>query len=205
MSPISFFSIEEEGSPSPIRPVEPVAEKTITFLELDEAEEPRKRTELVVETERAPNDGVNFFGISVEAASEPSTESKESEAVEANNTVMIVEDDNIVSTMLKHILVRKGFEIEVASDGRKASEMISNGAPPALVILDVMLPFVDGFELIRKIRSTDAWQEVPVIMLTAKTREEDIVRALEAGANDYVVKPFQPQELIARVNRHVNQ
>jgi DNA-binding response OmpR family regulator len=62
---------------------------------------------------------------------------------------------------------------------------------------------VDGFELMRRIRESDPWSKVPIIMLTAKSKERDVVRALEAGANDYVIKPFKPEELIARVRRFV--
>jgi DNA-binding response OmpR family regulator len=65
----------------------------------------------------------------------------------------------------------------------------------------VMLPFFDGFQLVRILRAQPGWETVPVIMLTAKTQESDIVRALDAGANDYIVKPFQPKELLARVRR----
>jgi DNA-binding response OmpR family regulator len=66
-----------------------------------------------------------------------------------------------------------------------------------------MLPFVDGFELLKQIRSKPNWTELPIIMLTSKAQEKNIVRALEAGANDYIVKPFQPEELVARVRRFV--
>jgi len=69
------------------------------------------------------------------------------------------------------------------------------------VLLDVMLPYVDGFELIRKIREHPTWSQVPIIMLTAKSTEQHIVRALDNGANDYVVKPFRPGELMARIRR----
>jgi DNA-binding response OmpR family regulator len=73
--------------------------------------------------------------------------------------------------------------------------------PPALILLDVMLPYLDGFELIRKIRRRESWSHVPIIMLTAKSQEQNIVRALDDGANDYVVKPFRPRELMARIRR----
>jgi DNA-binding response OmpR family regulator len=69
------------------------------------------------------------------------------------------------------------------------------------VLLDVMLPFLDGFALVALLRAQPAWKNVPVIMLTAKTQEKDIVRALDEGANDYIVKPFQPAELLARIKR----
>jgi len=117
---------------------------------------------------------------------------------------MVVEDDLIISALLKHMLARRGFEVHLASDGRQASAMVEElTAPPGLVMLDVMLPFVDGFDLITLIRNKQEWKDVPIIMLTSKAQEQNIVRALDAGATDYVVKPFQPEELMARVRRLV--
>jgi DNA-binding response OmpR family regulator len=116
-------------------------------------------------------------------------------------TVFVIEDDRIVAAMVKHLLARQGYNVISASDGREALEMIAGGESPELVLLDVMLPFIDGFELIAQIRSTPAWASVPIVMLTSKTQERNIVRALDAGADDYIVKPFQPQALIARVRR----
>jgi two-component system, OmpR family, alkaline phosphatase synthesis response regulator PhoP len=117
-------------------------------------------------------------------------------------TVMVVEDDQIISALLKHMLARRGFEVHLATDGRQASTMVEDlTVPPGLVMLDVMLPFVDGYDLITLIRSKETWKDVPIIMLTSKAQEQNIVRALDAGATDYVVKPFQPEELMARVRR----
>ena len=118
-----------------------------------------------------------------------------------NPWVMLVEDDAVLSGFLVHLLKRRGFEVHHAEDGLQAEKMLDEIPPPQLVILDIMLPFVDGFELIEKIRDRDLWKDVPIMMLTSKTQEHDIVRALDNGANDYVVKPFQSQELIARVHR----
>ena len=67
--------------------------------------------------------------------------------------------------------------------------------------MDVMLPYVGGFELITEIRQTSGWERVPVIMLTSKSQERDVLRAFDAGVNDYVVKPFRPEEFVARVRR----
>jgi two-component system, OmpR family, alkaline phosphatase synthesis response regulator PhoP len=118
-----------------------------------------------------------------------------------NQAIMIIEDDRIISGLLHHILVRRGYQVHIAADGRAASEMLERITPPQLVLLDVMLPFMDGFELLEQIRAKPDWSAVPIIMLTSKAQEKNIVRALEAGANDYVVKPFQPEELVARVRR----
>lgn len=96
--------------------------------------------------------------------------------------------------------------MEVLHDGLKADEHISSDRiPPDVVILDIMLPRVDGFALLRKIRQKPAWMEVPVLMLSALGDEQNIVRALDAGANDYVHKPFKPEELKARVRRLIRE
>jgi len=88
---------------------------------------------------------------------------------ESSQTVMVVEDDLIISALLKHMLARRGFEVHLASDGRQASAMVEElTAPPGLVMLDVMLPFVDGFDLITLIRNKQEWKDVPIIMLTSK-------------------------------------
>ncbi len=116
-------------------------------------------------------------------------------------SALIVEDDEHIAHLLQFILERERFSVHVARDGRSAKEFIENQPPPAIVLLDVMLPFFDGFALIHLLRAQPGWQATPVIMLTAKTQEKDIVRALDAGANDYIVKPFQPAELLARIKR----
>jgi DNA-binding response OmpR family regulator len=116
---------------------------------------------------------------------------------------LIVEDDNKSSYLLQFILQREGYTVELARNGRDAQRMISELEPPALVMLDVMLPYIDGFQLLGLMRGKPAWKDVPIVMLTAKSQENDIVRALDAGANDYIVKPFNLDELRARVRRLV--
>lgn len=118
--------------------------------------------------------------------------------------VLIVEDDKSVAYLLEFILNREGFETAWAADGRAAEQLFDSEPLPLLILLDVMLPYQDGYQLIRIIRTKRGWGDVPIIMLTANSQEQDIVRALDAGANDYVVKPFQPNELVARVRRLVN-
>ncbi len=120
------------------------------------------------------------------------------------DNVLIIEDDEHIAGLLKFLLERHGFSTQVADNGRTAAELITSAdAPPSLILLDVMLPYHDGFELMRTIRQQPGWQQVPVIMLTAKNMERDIVRAFDAGANDYIVKPFQPTELLARLRRFI--
>jgi DNA-binding response OmpR family regulator len=117
------------------------------------------------------------------------------------SSVLVVEDDEHISHLLQFMLKRDGFVVHLARDGREAKDFIEKNSPPDVVLLDVMLPYFDGFALVTILRAQPAWKATPVIMLTAKTQERDIVRALEAGANDYILKPFQPAELLARVKR----
>jgi DNA-binding response OmpR family regulator len=117
------------------------------------------------------------------------------------SSVMVVDDDLIVGKLLKHTLTQRGFDVQVVEDGRAAISNVSNQNPPSLVLLDILLPFADGFEILDKIRNQSNWQKVPILMLTSKTTESNIVRAFESGANDYVTKPFQVEELMSRIRR----
>jgi DNA-binding response OmpR family regulator len=118
---------------------------------------------------------------------------------------LVVEDDPQIAHILRFILEREGYEVHHAATGRAAEALIDTLAPPAIVTLDIMLPHTDGYELLKRIRATQGWEGVPVILLTARSQEKDIVRGLEAGANDYIVKPFKPDELRARVKRLVKR
>lgn len=117
--------------------------------------------------------------------------------------ILVIEDDDNIAQLLEFMLERDGHAVEVLADGETARRHILTQPPPALVLLDSMLPYRDGLSLLADMRARADWQPTPVIMLTAKSLERDIVRALESGATDYVIKPFQPQELMARVRRLV--
>jgi len=120
--------------------------------------------------------------------------------------VLVVEDDDHIAQVLRFMLERQGYRVTHLADGRAASGYIAGAgsaeiALPDLVLLDVMLPYIDGFELVAQARARAEWAAVPIVMLTARNTERDTVRALDAGANDFVIKPFQPNELLARVRR----
>jgi DNA-binding response OmpR family regulator len=115
---------------------------------------------------------------------------------------LCVEDDSDLVYLLKFILNREGFDVQEAADGDIAQKWLAAAeSPPALIMLDVMLPHTDGFHLLNLIRARAGWANVPVIMLTARSQERDVVRALDSGASDYIVKPFKPEELRARIKR----
>jgi two-component system response regulator VicR len=109
--------------------------------------------------------------------------------------VLIVEDEKSISDIIQFNLKKEGFEVDTAYDGESGLEKALNGKPD-LILLDVMLPHIDGFEICKKVRETSA---VPILMLTAKEEEVDKVLGLELGADDYITKPFGMRELIARI------
>ncbi len=115
--------------------------------------------------------------------------------------ILMVEDEEDIAFLIRFMLERHGFIVDHAADGRQAIEKISGSTSPDLTLMDIMLPYHDGLELVERLRAQPGWEGVPVLMLTAKAREVDIVRALELGADDYVTKPFQPEELLARIRR----
>jgi two-component system phosphate regulon response regulator PhoB len=112
--------------------------------------------------------------------------------------VLIVEDEAPLVTLLRYNLEQEGFDVAEAVDGEEALLRIAEAKPDA-VLLDWMLPNVSGIEVCRQLRRAPSTRTVPIIMLTARGEETDRVRGLNSGADDYVVKPFSPSELIARL------
>ncbi|MBB5349449.1 response regulator transcription factor [Desulfoprunum benzoelyticum] len=108
---------------------------------------------------------------------------------------LIVEDDPNTANLLKTYLEHEGFTCEIATDGEKAVRLARHRRP-CIIILDIMLPKLDGWEVCRQVRT---FSNVPVLMLTAREEEIDRVTGLSLGADDYVIKPFSPRELVARV------
>jgi two-component system, OmpR family, alkaline phosphatase synthesis response regulator PhoP len=122
--------------------------------------------------------------------------------------VFIVEDDPAVRDVVEHALAREGMEVKALGDGEAALEHLRGAEPFDLVILDVMLPGMDGISLCRKLREGGAGAaltDVPLIMLTARDDETSVVVGLEVGADDYVTKPFRPRELVSRVRAHLRR
>jgi len=116
--------------------------------------------------------------------------------------LLVVEDDLDISSLLLYTLDNAHFDTIAAPDCKTAWEILL-GKPPDLVLLDWMLPDMSGIELLQRIRREAALENVPVIMLTARGEESDRVRGLETGADDYIVKPFSPRELCARINNRL--
>ncbi len=110
--------------------------------------------------------------------------------------ILVVEDDLQTAGMVRLYLEHDGFAVEHVADGRRALARAAADPPPRLVLLDLMLPGVDGFAVCRALRAAS---DVPIIVVTARAGEEDRLQGLELGADDYVTKPFSPRELVARV------
>ena len=110
--------------------------------------------------------------------------------------ILVVEDDRNISDLIHMYLVKEGFDVRIAGDGGRAIEEFQRETPD-LILLDIMLPVMDGWSVTAKVRETS---KVPIIMLTAKSEVFDRIQGLEMGADDYIVKPFEMKELIARIN-----
>ena len=110
--------------------------------------------------------------------------------------ILVVEDESAIAESIEFVLRREGFEVSVAGNLREAREQMQGQAPPDLVVMDLMLPDGSGFDFLREIRADG---ETPIIVVTSRDEEPDRIAALEAGADDYVTKPFSPREIVARV------
>lgn len=113
--------------------------------------------------------------------------------------VLIAEDDSISRRMLEAFLVKWGYEVQVATEGEEAWGVLQGNDAPRLAVLDWMMPGRDGIDICRSIRQRKGRAYIYILLLTARGQKEDIVEGLEAGADDYVTKPFSPRELVARV------
>ena len=118
----------------------------------------------------------------------------------ARPTVLIADDDAVSMYLLRHCLTSAGFDVCCADDGREALRLMRQQLP-ALVILDVMMPVMDGLELLRHAKADPQLAAIPVVVVTSREQDSDILEALKLGAADYLVKPFNPTELLARVAR----
>lgn len=112
--------------------------------------------------------------------------------------VLVADDDSDIRELVTYRLTRSGYDVIGAADGEEAFELAASREPD-LCVLDVMMPKLDGLELTRRLRALPATAATPVILLTARSQEDDVARGFDAGADDYLRKPFSPDELGARV------
>ena len=112
--------------------------------------------------------------------------------------ILVVDDERAIRDMVCMALVQEHYQWKEASDAHKAEAIIKQN-PPQLILLDWMMPGISGIDFARKLRRTPDTMNIPIIMLTAKTEEDNVIRGLESGADDYLTKPFSPRELVARI------
>ena len=116
----------------------------------------------------------------------------------AKKKILLAEDEPHIARLIIFKLEREGYEVTWAKDGGEALEAIKNNIPD-LVLLDIMMPVMDGFEVLKKIKEDEHYWKIPVIMLTAKGQIKDVEKGFELGSDDYVVKPFRPDKLVEKV------
>lgn len=131
------------------------------------------------------------------------TSTRRAAAVE-KPAVLAVDDDATTTAIVRAVLTRSGMTCHVATDGRQALES-ARALKPSAIVLDVNMPFIDGFEVLSTLRNDPQTAKIPIVMLTSVQQESDIVRGFGLGADDYVVKPFNPMELLARIKRLVGK
>jgi two-component system phosphate regulon response regulator PhoB len=116
------------------------------------------------------------------------------------SSILVAEDEPQTAQLIEFKLKQQGYAVTIVSNGEQALKMVGV-ARPSLIVLDGMMPVMDGFEVLRRLKEDAKSRAIPVIMLTARSRERDVVTGLELGASDYIVKPFSPTELVARVRK----
>jgi two-component system chemotaxis response regulator CheY len=118
--------------------------------------------------------------------------------------VLIVEDDENMRTLLSHFMQRENMETILQEDGQGVRNYISEHPPPDIALVDLHLPYVSGFDLIKKIRETEGWEDIPVIVISSESTDESVEKALSMGANDYIEKPVEMKKTMARIKRFLN-
>lgn len=122
----------------------------------------------------------------------------------AHETILVVDDEQDIRELLTYNLEREGYRVVSVETGEAAAEK-AGSVKPDLIILDLMLPGIDGVEVCRRLRAREGVKDIPIIMLTAKSEDSDVISGLEVGADDYVTKPFSPKVLIARVRTQLRR
>jgi len=127
------------------------------------------------------------------------------DAKHGKKTILVVEDDADLVELATHWLERDGYAVRSTADGREALEQLAADPLPDLVLLDVMIPHVTGFEVLQKLRAEPRTRALPVVMMTSFSRERDVARGRELGANDYIIKPLMELDFLDRVARALGE
>jgi DNA-binding response OmpR family regulator len=122
----------------------------------------------------------------------------------AAEQILVVDDDAVTARFIASLLREHGYDVLVAEDGAHALEIVDRHEL-AMVVSDLVMPYRDGYSVLRAIRRNEKFHDLPVLLLSMRDREEDIVKGLEEGADDYVIKPFNARELLARIRKILNR
>lgn len=114
--------------------------------------------------------------------------------------ILVADDDEVLRRLVTHVLTREGYQVVAAGNGEEVLQHVMSRRPDA-IILDAMMPGIDGLEVLHALRQGETTKDIPVIMLSARSQERDVVRGFDFGANDYLGKPFKPGELLVRLKR----
>jgi DNA-binding response OmpR family regulator len=113
-------------------------------------------------------------------------------------TILVAEDQQTISNLIEYKLKNSGYDVIIAQDGLSALEK-AKAIHPDLILLDLMMPLMTGFEVLAALKKDETTKKIPVLILTAQTREDEVLKGFELGADDYIIKPFSPNEVIARI------
>jgi DNA-binding response OmpR family regulator len=122
----------------------------------------------------------------------------------ASEQILVVDDDAVTARFIASLLREHSYDVLVAEDGANALELVGRHEL-AMVVCDLVMPYRDGYSVLRAIRQNEKYHDLPVLLLSMRDREEDVVKGLEEGADDYVIKPFNARELLARIRKILNR
>lgn len=139
----------------------------------------------------------------VEVLDRPVAKSADSESLERLSRVLIIEDTPDIRNLLRFLLQSTGIQVMAVGDGKSAMELIECWPAPDVILLDRMLPYIDGDQLLRAIRAEPTWSHVPIIVVSAKAQSEEIAEAMAAGATEYITKPFSPVQVMKVMEKYL--
>lgn len=119
--------------------------------------------------------------------------------------VLVVEDEEHIQRLVKIVLEKNGHHVSTADTGEEALEKLDGGLKPQLILLDIMMPGIDGLQVLRKVKSNQLTKDIPVVMLTALAQESVVLQGIKLGARGYIRKPFHPKDLVERVTSFLSE
>lgn len=119
--------------------------------------------------------------------------------------ILLAEDDEHTAELIRHVLEHEGYTLTHVADGRAAIEYIDNNTPPEIMLLDITMPYADGHQVLKHLRNSANWQQIPVIMVTDHAQKESVIQSLKEGASDYVTKPFDPQDFLLKISHQLQK